>query len=79
MMLDNYQKLFTFIVKTENFYNRDIDTNKIKEILNLLKSAYTKYSLNITEQEEVSGFNYYIYINDQEEILLANDEQYIRY
>lgn len=49
MLLNKNEKLFTFIVKSDNFFNVDIDTEKIKEILNLLKSTYTKYSLNIDD------------------------------
>lgn len=47
MLLNNYERLFSFIVKSDNFFNVNIDLTKIKTILNILKSAYTKYILSI--------------------------------
>lgn len=49
MLINSYEKLFTFIVRSTNFFNLNIDEDKIKNILDLLKSAYTKYSLNIDD------------------------------
>lgn len=69
----------TFIVKASNFFNRQIDNNKISTVLDLLKSVYTKYSLNIDTYKEPSTFENYIYINDDNEILLSSDDNYLMY
>lgn len=78
MLLNNNEKLFTFIVKSSNFFNRSIDKEKLKQILNLLKSAYTKYSLNIEEYIEPSANYNYMYADD-ENLLLVNNQQYFKY
>ena len=78
MLLDSNEKLFTFIVKSSNFFNRSIDKEKLKQILNLLKSAYTKYSLNIEEYIEPSANYNYMYVDD-ENLLLVNNQQYFKY
>ena len=69
----------TFIVKASNFFNRQIDNNKISTVLDLLKSVYTKYSLNINTYIEPNTFENYIYINDDNEILLSSDDNYLMY
>lgn len=78
MLLNKNENTFSFIVKSDNFFNRDIDTNKIKNILNLLKSAYTKYILNIEEKIEETNFTDYILVND-DTFLLANEDYHISY
>ena len=78
MLMDGSEKNFTFIVKSDNFFNVTLDVTKIKSILNLLKSVYTKYSLNITDYLTPSATENYILISD-DYILLADDENYIRY
>ena len=78
MLTNNETKNFTFIVKASNFFNLDIDNEKIKTILNLLKSVYTKYILNIDSYKEPLTFKNYIYLAD-DEILLSNDNEYIKY
>jgi len=79
ILMDNKERLFTFIVKTKNFYNRNIDKEKIKAILDLLKSVYTKYSINIYDNTEPLDFTNYIYINDEQDYLLSSDDEYIMY
>jgi hypothetical protein len=54
MMTDENTRKFTFIVKSTNFFNRYIDSDKISTILDLLKSVYTKYSLNLESYIESS-------------------------
>ena len=46
MLLDSNFKKFTFVVRADNFFNRQIEFTKISKVLNILKSAYTKYILN---------------------------------
>ena len=79
MLTDENTRNFTFIVKTNNFFNREIDSNKISDILNILKSTYTKYSLNIDTYLEPHTFENYIYINDELDFLLQNDTNHIMY
>ena len=78
MLLNQYETLLTFIVKSDNFYNLHIDNNKIKEILNLLKSAYTKYSLNIKQYIEPSPFDNILLVED-DTYLLASDTFMLEY
>ena len=78
LLLGKNFKKFTFIVKSDNFFNRNIDIDKIKTTLNILKSAYTKYTLNIEEQIELSEANNAIMANDDEALLL-NDDNYISF
>lgn len=78
MLLNQYETLLTFIVKSDNFYNLHIDNNKIKEILNLLKSAYTKYSLNIKQYIEPSSFDNILLVDD-DTYLLASDTFMLEY
>jgi hypothetical protein len=80
MLTDENTRNFTFIIKASNFFNREVDNNKISDILNILKSVYTKYSLNIDTYSEPHTFENYIYLNqDNTEFLLANDEDWIMY
>ena len=79
MLFNNNEKLFSFIIKIDNFFNRDIDKEKIITILNLLKSVYTKYILNIEVQKEKTDFNNFIYINDEEDSLLVSDYEHFLY
>ena len=78
MLLNQYETLLTFIVKSDNFYNLHIDNDKIKEILNLLKSAYTKYSLNIKQYIEPSSFDNILLVDD-DTYLLASDTLMLQY
>ena len=72
---DNFRK-FTFIVKSDNFFNRQIDEFKIKDILNILKPAYTKYLLNLN----VGSFiDMKALVADNENVLLADDNEYLMY
>ena len=78
MLLNSSFKKFTFVVKTDNFFNRNINLDNIGNILNILKSAYTKYILNIEEQipaEETDVTNA-LMANDNNPIL-ADDDNYI--
>lgn len=79
MLTDSETRNFTFIVKTNNFFNRQVDNNKISTVLNLLKSVYTKYSLNIDSYIEPNKFENYVYIDDDNQILLIDDENYLMY
>lgn len=79
MLTDSNTRNFTFIVKASNFFNRQIDNNKISTVLDLLKSVYTKYNLNIDTYTEPKTFENYIYINDDNEILLSSDDNYLMY
>ena len=72
---DNFRK-FTFIVKSDNFFNRQIDESKIKDILNILKPAYTKYLLNLNVDSFV---DMKALLADNENVLLANDNEYLMY
>lgn len=78
LLLNQDFKKFTFGVKVDNFYNRDIDQEKIKIILNILKSAYTKYTLNIEDKIEVADVLDALLINN-DEVLLTSDEEYLSY
>ena len=78
MMMSESEKNFTFIVKSDNFFNTTLDINKIKTILNLLESAYTKYSLNIVDHSTPTVTENYILVDD-DHILLADDSYYIKY
>lgn len=78
LLLNQDFKKFTFEVKVDNFYNRDIDQEKIKIILNILKSAYTKYTLNIEDKIEVADVLDALLINN-DEVLLTSDEEYLSY
>ena len=79
MLTDSETRNFTFIVKANNFFNRQVDNNKISAVLNLLKSVYTKYSLNIDSYQEPNNFENYVYIDDDNQILLIDDENYLMY
>lgn len=79
LLLNSGEKLFTFIVKSDNFFNVNADKEKIKIILNLLKSTYTKYILNISNYEEIELFSRFIFIDDENKYLLGSDNYYIRY
>ena len=72
---DNFRK-FTFIVKSDNFFNRDIDETKIKDILNILKPAYTKYLLNLNVDSYV---DMKILLADKNNALLSSNENYLMY
>ena len=72
---DNFRK-FTFIVKSDNFFNRDIDETKVKDILNILKPAYTKYLLNLNVD---SYIDMKILLADKNNALLSSDENYLMY
>ena len=72
---DNFRK-FTFIVKSDNFFNRQIDESKIKDILNILKPAYTKYLLNLNVDSFV---DMKALLADNENVLLADDNEYLMY
>lgn len=72
---DNFRK-FTFIVKSDNFFNRQIDESKIKDILNILKPAYTKYLLNLNID---SFIDMKALLADNENVLLADDNEYLMY
>lgn len=78
LLLNQDFKKFTFGVKVDNFYNRDIDQEKVKTILNILKSAYTKYTLNIEDKIEVADVLDALLINNNE-VLLTSDEEYLSY
>lgn len=78
MLTTGNEKLFTFIVKTDNFFNINIDENKVKAILNILKSAYTKYSLNIENYIEPISLDNDILVSDNE-YLLANSSKTLKY
>ena len=78
MFLNKGENTFSFIVRSDNFFNRDINNEKIKTILNLLKSSYTKYIIDIDKKIEPTDFTNYLYIDDNT-FLLANDEFYIAY
>lgn len=79
MLTNSNTRDFTFIVKASNFFNRTIDINKIRKILDLLKSVYTKYSLNIDNYIEPQTFENFIYVNDEKDVLLASNEEYLMY
>lgn len=72
---DNFRK-FTFIVKSDNFFNRQIDESKIKDVLNILKPAYTKYLLNLNVDSFVDMKALLV---DNENVLLADDNEYLMY
>lgn len=78
MLLKENFKKFTFVVKSNNFFNRNIDESKISIMLNLLKSAYTKYILNIEEQEEVADIIDALLAEDNM-ALLVQDDEYIQF
>ena len=78
LLLNKNFKKFTFIVNSDNFFNRNIDKNKISTILNILKSAYTKYTLNIEEKEEVADIIDALLAEDNV-ALLVQDEEYIQF
>ena len=73
MLFNENAKNNIFIVKTNNFFNRKIDINKIKLTLNLLKSVYTKYNLNINDYIESVELTNDILINDNEYLLVSTD------
>lgn len=77
LLKENFRK-FSFVVKSNNFFNNVIEEDKIKTILNLLKSAYLKYYLAIDEYEEYSEY-YNMLLVDDDNILIANDEEYIQF
>lgn len=79
MLTNSNTRNFNFIVKASNFFNREIDHQKISNILDLLKSVYTKYNLNIDTYEEPLTFENYIYVNNELDFLLANDTDHIMY
>ena len=79
MLTNSNTRNFNFIVKASNFFNREIDNEKIAKILDLLKSVYTKYNLNIDTYEEPLIFTNYIYVNDELDFLLASDTDHIMY
>lgn len=78
MMLKSSEKNFTFIVKSDNFFNVNLDTDKIKNVLNLLKSVYTKYNINIADYTIPTATENYILVDD-DVVLLANEDYYIKY
>lgn len=78
ILIDNKERQFTFIVKTDNFFNNYIDSDKIKEILNILKSTYTKYSLNIEDYKEPIDIDNILLVNDND-ALLINDSIVCQY
>ena len=73
MLFNENTKNNIFIVKTNNFFNRKIDVNKIKLTLNLLKSVYTKYNLNINDYIESIELTNDILVNDNEYLLVSTD------
>ena len=78
MLLDSGFKKFTFVVKTDNFFNRDIDANNISNVLDILKSAYTKYILNIYESTPIEDINITnALMSDTNNAILENDDNYI--
>lgn len=78
MLMNSYDKLFTFIVKSDNFFNVNVDKNKICAILDLLKSVYTKYSLNLDISVSPSVDERYLLVDD-DTIFLVDEDNYIRY
>lgn len=74
MLLNNNERLFTFIVKADNFFNLNVDKTKIKSILNLLKSAYTKYSINVKDYVKPNPFDNIILVSDDIYLLAADNE-----
>lgn len=78
MLLKDFDKKFTFIVKIENYFNTGIDKTKISNILDILKSAYTKYILNIEDIYKQIDIGDLILVDD-DNALLANDETPIQY
>ena len=73
MLFNENSKNNIFIVKTDNYFNRKIDINKIKLTLNLLKSVYTKYNLNIAEYLEPIALNNDLLVNDNNYLLISED------
>lgn len=49
----NSLKTFTFYVYNDNYYNRDLKTDSVKDILNKFKSVYEMYLLKETDKEAV--------------------------
>ena len=78
MLTTGNEKLFTFIVKTDNFFNIHIDEDKVKNILNILKSSYTKYSLNIEDYVEPISLDNDLLVNDNQ-YLLVNSSKTLKY
>lgn len=79
LLLNSGQQLFTFIVKSDNFFNVKVDEEKVKTILNLLKSAYTKYGLNIDAYVELETFEQYIFIDNNNNYLSIDEDNYIMF
>ena len=78
MLLSDYFENFTFIVRSNNFFNVQVDEEKISNVLDILKSAYTKYNLNIDQYQEVVDVNNAI-LADSDNYLLANNENVVQY
>lgn len=78
MLLSDYFSKFAFVVKSDNFFNIDIDSNKIAAILDLLKSVYTKYILSIDSKQEIQEIDNMILINDTDSLLIS-DNDYLQY
>lgn len=78
MLLSESFENFTFIVRSNNFFNIKVDTEKISNVLDILKSVYTKYNLNIDPYEEVQDVTNAI-LADENNYLLANNENVVQY
>ena len=78
MLLDSNFNKFTFVVRADNFFNRQIDFTKISKVLNILKSAYTKYILNFEENGEQSDVDNAL-MADNQNAILSEDDNYISY
>ena len=79
LLSDNFVK-FNFIIKSDNFYNYDIDNDSIITIINKLKPAYTKCNFTFEKQEE---FNPPQFVNpllaDSNNVFLINDDTYMQF
>lgn len=78
MLLSDYYKKFTFIVKCDNYFNTEIDKEKISNILDILKSVYTKYIINIEEVVSEVDLDNVIFV-DEEKVLLADDNTLLQF
>ena len=78
MLLDSNFNKFTFVVRADNFFNRQIDFTKISKVLNILKSAYTKYILNFEENGKQLDVDNAL-MADNQNAILSEDDNYISY
>ena len=77
MLIGSNFKKFTFIVKTDNFFNRPIDESKVRDILDILKPAYTRYILNLNLENIIDLRG--IKADDNHLIWTKEDEEYLMY